>query len=222
MNKITPESVQKFEFYAIFLNNIFLFLGVTLLGWTLFETLFLFWLELISALVVLNYLTLIVPVKYGRPNYHRLPEYRIPALKAIGLTTYTLILHYIALIFIIHLGQVQDWDTSQGIFYTLAQMPIQLWHGSLLLLTIVFLLAYLLPPLLLERQGIQPSLEAMPMQTKVMIHPSQFVAHYVWFLILWAVHYFFQINHPIILMAILMVLKSGHEAYLFYAIKQAY
>ncbi|BDS10233.1 hypothetical protein [Aureispira anguillae] len=219
MNKLTPELVQKFEFYSIFLNNIFLFLGVLLLGWSLFETLFLFWLELLSALVVLIYLILIVPIKYGRPNYHQLPEYQRPALKVIGLTVYTLILHYIALVFIIHIGQVDGWDTTQGVFHTLLQMPVQLWNASLLLLTVVFLLAYLMPPLLLERQGIQPSLDVMPMQTKVMIHPSQFVAHYLWFVTLWAAHSFFSIKNPILLMAILMVLKSAFEAYLFHRTK---
>lgn len=219
MNKITPESVQKFEFYSIFINNIFLLIGVSLLGWTLFETLFLFWLELISAIVVLIYLKIILPLKYGRPGYHHLPEYRIPALKVLGWSIYTLILHYIALVFIIRLGSVETWETTLGVLHTLAQMPQQLWDSSLLLLTFVFLLAYLLPPFMLERRGIRPSIETMPLQTKVMIHPSQFVAHYLWFFILWIANYFLNINSPVLLMTILMLVKSVYEALLFQRIK---
>lgn len=219
MNKITPESIQKFEFYSIFINNLFLLIGVSLLGWTLFETLFLVWLELISALVVLVYLKIIIPLKYGRPGYRHLPEYRIPALKVIGLCIYALFLHYFALVFIIRLGQVDSWDTSLGVFHTLAQMPWQLWNSSLLLLTFVFLLAYLLPPFMLERRGIKPSVETMPLQTKIMIHPSQFIVHYVWFIMLWGVHYWLDLKNPILLMTLLMVVKSGYEAMLFYRVK---
>lgn len=219
MNKITPESIQKFEFYSIFINNLFLLIGVSLLGWTLFETLFLVWLELIAALVVLIYLKVIIPLKYGRPGYQHLPEYRSPALKVLGLSLWTLVLHYFALVFIIHLGLVDSWDTSLGVFHTLAQMPWQLWNSSLLFLTLIFLLAYLVPPFILERRGIRPSIETMPLQTKIMIHPSQFVAHYAWFIMLWAVHYFLNISNPIVLMALLMVVKSGFEAFLFYRVK---
>jgi len=221
MNKITPESIQKFEFHSIFINNLFLLIGVSLLGWTLFETLFLVWLELIAALVVLVYLKIIIPLKYGRPGYQHLPEYRSPALKVLGLSLWTLILHYFALVFIIRLGQVDSWDTSLGVFHTLAQMPWQLWNSSLLFLTLIFLLAYLIPPFILERRGIRPSIETMPLQTKIMIHPSQFIAHYAWFIMLWAVHYFLNISNPILLMTLLMLVKSGYEAILFYRVKAA-
>ncbi|MCH2021079.1 MAG: hypothetical protein MK207_01260 [Saprospiraceae bacterium] len=220
MNKITPELIQKFEFYSIFLNNILLLLGVSLFGWTLFETLFLYWLEPLAALLVINYLILIVPLKNGRPGLLHLAEYRIPSLKTIGLNIYTIIMHYIALVFIINLCKVDGWNTSEGFFYTLAQMPAQLWNGSLLLLTIVFLLAYLMPPILLERRGIKPSLETMPMQTKIMIHPSQFIINYLWFGILWVVHNFNLSSNPIVLIAILMVLKSVYEAFLFFRIQK--
>jgi len=219
MNKITAESIQKFEFYSIFINNFFLLIGVALLGWTLFETLFLVWLELITALIVLIYLKIIIPLKYGRPGYQHLPEYRTPALKVLGLGIYTFVLHYFALIFIIRLGQVDSWDTSLGVFHTLAQMPWQLWNSSLLFLSLLFLLAYLLPPFLLERKGIRPSIETMPLQTKIMIHPSQFIAHYLWFIILWAVHSFLGINNPILLMTLLMFVKSAYEVVLFYRVK---
>lgn len=190
-----------------------------MLSWTLFETLFLVWLELISALVVLIYLKIIIPLKYGRPGYHHLPEYRTPALQVLGLIFYTLVLHYFALVFIIRLGQVESWDTSLGVWHTLAQMPSQLWDSSLLLLTFLFLVAYLLPPFMLERRGIKPSIETMPLQTKIMIHPSQFIAHYIWFIMLWAVHSFLNISHPIVLMTLLMLAKSGYEVMIFYRIK---
>lgn len=219
MNKITPEFIQKFEFYSIFMNNFFLLIGVSFLGWTLFATLFLVWLELIAALIVLVYLKVIIPLKYGRPGYQHLPEYRSPALKVLGLSLWTLILHYFALVFIIRLGLVDSWDTSLGVFHTLAQMPWQLWNSSLLFLTLIFLLAYLVPPFILERRGIRPSIETMPLQTKIMIHPSQFVAHYLWFIMLWAVHCFLNISNPILLMTLLMLVKSGFEAFLFYRVK---
>jgi len=130
-----------------------------------------------------------------------------------------LVLHYFALVFIIRLGLVDSWDTSLGVFHTLAQMPWQLWNSSLLFLTIIFLLAYLVPPFILERKGIRPSIETMPLQTKIMIHPSQFVAHYLWFGMLWAVHYFLNLSNPILLMALLMVVKSSFEVFLFYRVK---
>ena len=181
-----------------------------------------FWLELISALLVINYLTLIVPLKNSRPGYAYLPEYKTPAFKVLGLTIFTLVLHYFALVFIIELGAVDDWDTSQGVFYTLVQMPGQLWRGSLLLLTLVFLLAYLMPPLLLEKRGIKPSFDVLPMQTKVMIHRSQFILHYIWFLALWTAHSFLGLSNPIALVAILMVLKSAAEAFLFFRVRDGF
>jgi len=140
-------------------------------------------------------------------------------LKVLALCIYTLVLHYFALVFIVRLGQVDSWNTSSGVFHTLSQMPWQLWHSSLLLLTLVFLLAYLLPPFMLERRGIQPSIETMPLQTRIMIHPSQFVMHYLWFLMLWVVYSFLGISNPILLMTFLMVLKSAYEAILFYRIQ---
>lgn len=221
MNKITPAAIQKFEFYSIFINNIFLLLGILLLNWTLFDTLFLYWLELLSACVVMNYLQLYIPIKYGRPGYQHHPEYRAPALKTIGLTIVAIIMHYFALLFIIQLS-APDWDTSQGLVHTLAQLPLQLWNRSLILLTILFLVAYLLPSLILERRGIKPSIETMPIQSKIMTHPSQFVVTYVWFAILWAMHHFGQISSPILLITVLMVLKSAYEAFLFFRIKTTF
>lgn len=215
MSNTTPNHLQKFEFYAIFINNLFLLLGVSLFGWTLFDTLFLYWLEPISALVVLGYFVIVLPIKYGRPGTMHLREYQIPALKVLALSIYTLLMHYIALVFIIRLCKIEDWETGQGVLHTLAQLPGQLWSKDLLLLSIVFLLAFLLPPLLLERQGIKPSLETLPMQSKILIHPSQFVTNYLWFGVLWLAYYYGNITQPTLLITILVVLKSAYEAYLF-------
>lgn len=128
MTKITPDFLQKFEFYSIFLNNLFVFLGVWLLDWSLFASVFLVWLELLAAMLVLNYLVVVVPVRYGRPGVRYLEEYRRPAFKVILLSIYTLVFHYMALIFLIELGDVGSWDTSQGILMTLVQMPVELWR----------------------------------------------------------------------------------------------
>lgn len=220
MNKITPNRMQKFEFYGIFLNNIFLLLGVSLFGWTLFDTLFLFWLEAISAIILLIYLYLFVPLKYGRPGTVHLSEFRIPAIKTIVLSIWVLLLHPVVLVELINYCKIETWDTTKGILSTLAQMPRELWRGDLLLLTIIFLLVYLLPPLLLERQGVKPSIEVMPLQTRVMVHSSQFILCYIWFGVLWAVQYYGGIHHSIALVAILVALKSISEAYLFVIIKR--
>lgn len=215
MSETTQNSIQKFEFYAIFINNLFLLLGVSLFGWTLFDTLFLYWLEPISALVVLVYFVLILPIKYGRPGTMHLREYQIPALKVLALSIYTLVMHYIALVFIIRLCEIGDWVMGQGVLHTLVQLPGQLWTKDLFLLSFIFLLAFLLPPLLLERQGIKPSLETLPMQSKILIHPSQFITNYLWFGVLWVAHNYGGITSPVLLITILVVLKSVYEAYLF-------
>ncbi len=219
MNKIRPETVQRIEFFSIFFNNIFLLLGIVFFGWTLFETLFLYWLEPLSALLVLLYIRIRVPLKYGRPGYKHLPEYRNPAIKTVFLTFYTLIMHYFALLFIIRLSHTGGWETNQGVLWTLAQMPSQLWEGNLLFLTLLFLLAYLMPPILLERRGIKPNEETMPLQTKIMIHPSQFVINYIWFLLLWIANVYLGIDSPVMLVSILMLLKSLYEGILYFRIR---
>jgi len=218
MAKITPQHLQKVEFYSIFLNNIFLFLGISLFGWTLFETLFLFWLEPISALLLLLYLRLIVPIKYGHPGIQYKKPYQQGAAKAMGLAVYTLVMSVVSLLFVIHLCDIEGWDTSQGILHTLSQLPWQLWQGNLLLLSILFLLIYLLPPILLEMRGIQPDEDHLPLQTKIMIHPYQFIANYLWFATLWACNAYLTPN-PLVLVLILAVLKSVFEGWLFFRIK---
>ncbi len=218
MTKITPNFLQKFEFYSIFLNNLFVFVGVWLLGWSLFASLFLVWLELLAAMLVLNYLVLVVPIRHGRPGQRHLEEYRQPAFKVILLSIYTLAFHYLALIFLIELGEVSSWDTSQGILMTLVQLPRTL-RESLLLLAILFLLTYLLPPFILERQGIVPSYRRLPMSTRVMIHRSQFVVQYLWFIVLWVLSRFAGWENPVLLVGVVMVLKSLYEGVLFFVIK---
>lgn len=220
MTTITPESLQKFEFFSIFLNNLLLFLGIAVLGWNLFDTLFLVWLELLSAILVLNYLKLVVPVKYGRPGTVHLKEYRQPASRVIALSVYTLVMHYLALVFLIELGGVDNWDTSQGVLMTLVQLPVQLWEQDLLLLSILFLLVYLAPLLLLERRGIMPTLKTLPMSARVMIHRTQFVMQYVWFLLLWALSRYVGWTNPVLLVGIVLLCKSVYEAWVFFSVKR--
>lgn len=220
MTRITPEFLQKFEFYGIFLNNLFVFIGVWLLDWSLFASIFLVWLELLAAMLVLNYLVLVVPVRFGRPGQRHLEEYRRPAFKVILLSMYTLVFHYFVLIFLIQLGQVDSWDTSQGILMTLVQLPVELWREGLLFLAVLFLLIYLMPAFILERQGIVPSYRRLPMSTKVMVHKSQFVMQYVWFLLLWALSYFAGWEHPVLLVGVMMLAKSVYEGWLFFRIRE--
>ena len=220
MTKITPEFLQKFEFYSIFLNNLFVFIGVWLLEWSLFASLFLVWLELLAAMVVLNYLVLRIPIKYGRPGVYHLQEYRRPAFKMLLLSLYTLVGHYFALVFLIELGKVTSWDTTQGVLMTLAQLPAELWKESLLFLAVLFLLTYLLPPFLLERQGVIPSYRRLPMSTRVMVHQSQFIMQYVWLLCWWALSHLAGWEHPLLLVGVVMVLKSVYEGVLFFVIKR--
>lgn len=220
MNRITPDFLQKFEFYSIFLNNLFVFLGVWLLDWSLFASIFLVWLELLAAMLVINYLVIVIPIRHGRPGTHHLAEYRRPALKVILLSLYTLVFHYLALVFLIELGNVSSWDTSQGILMTLSQMPIELWREELLFLAALFLLTYLLPTFLLERQGMVPSYRKLPMSTRVMIHYSQFVMQYVWFIGWWVLSYFVGWKSPVLLIGVIMVLKSIYEGLLFFVIKR--
>lgn len=219
MTKITPDFLQKFEFYSIFLNNLFVFLGVWLLDWSLFASVFLVWLELLAAMLVLNYLVVVVPVRYGRPGVRYLEEYRRPAFKVILLSIYTLVFHYMALIFLIELGDVGSWDTSQGILMTLVQMPVELWREGLLLLSVLFLLTYLLPTFLLEKQGIVPSYRRLPMSTRVMVHKSQFIMQYVWFVLLWGLSFFAGWKNPVLLIGVVMLVKSVYEGLLFFVIK---
>lgn len=220
MTRITPDFLQKFEFYSIFLNNLFVFLGVWLLDWSLFASIFLVWLELLAAMLVLNYLVIVIPIRHGRPGTRHLAEYRRPALKVILLSIYTLVFHYLALVFLIELGNVSSWDTSQGILMTLSQMPVELWREGLLFLAALFLLTYLLPTFLLERQGMVPSYRKLPMSTRVMIHYSQFVMQYLWFIGWWVLSCFVGWKSPVLLIGVIMVLKSIYEGLLFFVIKQ--
>lgn len=220
MTKITPEFLQKFEFYSIFLNNLILLLGVAALGWDLFDTLFLVWLELLAALLVLNYLKLVVPIRYGRPGTVHLDEYRQPALRVIAVSIYALLMHYFVLLFLIQLGNIGSWDTSQGVLMTLVQLPVQLWQKDLLLLSILFMVVYLAPLLLLEKQGIVPKKENLPMSARVMIHRTQFVAQYIWFALLWVLYRYAEIREPVLLVGIILVLKSAYEGWVFFRVKR--
>lgn len=222
MIKVTPDSLQKFEFFSIFLNNFVLFLGVALFGWSLFDTLFLVWLELIAALIVLHYIKVIVPLKYGRPGTAHLNEYRLPALKVVGLTVYTFVLHYFVLLFLIDIGKVDSWDTTQGVLMTLAQLPQQLWQLDLLFLSVLFLLVYLAPLLLLERQGVVPKEATLPMSAKVMVHRSQFVMQYGWFLLLYALNHFLHWDNPLLLVGSMMLCKSLYEGWVFFRQREAF
>ena len=215
MNNLSANKIKKIEFYSIFANNIFLLLGILCFGWTLFETLFLYWLELIAAIIVLIYVQVICPLKYGRPGQIHLPEYRKTAGIILCASFYVLAMHYIVLLYLIDLGALENWDCTQGVWYTLIQLPGQLWNGNLLLLTLLFLMVYLLPTIMNERRGIRPSMENQPIQSKIMTHKSQFVVSYLLFGGLWLMTELFNINQPMVLIATLMILKSAYEAILF-------
>ena len=115
---------------------------------------------------------------------------------------------------LLDIAQVKSWDTSQGILHTLGQLPVQLWKGDLLLLTILFLLVFLLPPLLLERQGVRPDEERLPMQTRLLIYPAQFIANFAW---LGIIYFCYQNGwtNEILLVAILGIFKSIFETIIY-------
>lgn len=215
MSRITPKTIQKLEYFSLFLNNVFLLLGMLFFGWTLFATLFLYCLELLAAVVVLNYLHLWIPRKYGRPGYHHLPEYRQPALKILGLSCYALIAHSFVLLLLIDLHGDPNWQLSAGIGLALAQLPQQLWQQDILIISLLFLVIYLLPFFMLERRGIRPSEATLPAQVRIMTHRSQFVVTYIWFACLALAHYGLGIQHPLALISLLMLLKTVYEVFLF-------
>lgn len=211
--------MQRVELISIFINNIFLLLGILFFGWTLFETLFLYWLEPLSAVTILIYLYVITPLRYGRPGIHLSPEYQKPAWASLGTLVYVLVFHYIALVYMIDLCKLETWDTSQGILHTLSQLPSELYQSGLLWLTLLFLIIYLLPPMLLERRGVKPSYENMPLQSKIMIHPVQFVSNYAFLAMIYWANAF--VESPVLLVLILLVLKSIVEVILFFRIKNS-
>ncbi len=215
MNNLSVNKIKKIEFYSIFLNNIFLLLGILVFGWTLFETLFLYWLELLAAIILLFYVQIVCPLKYGRPGQIHLTAYRKTAAKTLFLTLYTLIMHYQVLLYLIDVGSMNHWDTSHGFVHTLVQLPLQLWEGNLLVLTVLFLLVYLLPSLLNEKKGIRPTLDNLPMQSRIMMHKSQFIVSYLLFAVLWCMSSYFDINQAVFLIAVLLILKSIYEVVLF-------
>jgi hypothetical protein len=215
MNNLSANKIKKIEFYSIFLNNIFLLLGILFFGWTLFETLFLYWLELLAAIILLFYIQIVCPLKYGRPGQIHLTAYRKTAAKTLFLTFYTLMMHYQVLLYLIDVGTMSGWDTSHGFIHTLVQLPLQLWEGNLLVLTVLFLLVYLLPSLLNEKKGLRPTLDNLPMQSKIMTHKSQFVVSYILFAILWCMSEYFAVKEAIVLISVLLILKSVYEIVLF-------
>lgn len=215
MNNLSANKIKQIEFYSIFLNNIFLLLGILFFGWTLFETLFLYWLELLAAVILLFYVQIVCPLKYGRPGQIHLPAYRRTAAITLFITLYTLLMHYQVLLYLIEIGSMSSWDTSNGFVHTLVQLPLQLWEGNLLVLTLLFLLVYLLPSLLNEKKGIRPTIDNLPVQSKIMTHKSQFVVSYLLFGVLWCMSNYFYIDHAVLLVAVLIILKSVYEVALF-------
>jgi hypothetical protein len=58
------------------------------------------------------------------------------------------------------------------------------------------------------------------MSTRVMIHRSQFVVQYLWFVLLWVFSRFAGWENPLLLIGAVMLLKSVYEGVLFFIIKR--
>ncbi len=218
MTAPTSAQLEKIEFYSIFLNNIFLVLGISIFGWTLFDTLFLYWLEPIAAALLLLYIKIVVPLKYGHPGVRHTKEFKQKGLLACLYFIWVLIASYFALKFIIWQSGIPDWTVDNGIFSLLGQLPHQLWKHDLLFLSILFLAVYLLPALLLEKRGIIPLEDKLPMQAQIMLHRLQFFSNFAWYLILWVCAQYVSTN-PVFLITVLALFKSVTEGLLFSRIK---
>ncbi len=208
------KTLQSPEFLMTLLNNFFLPLGMLFFGWTFFESLFLFWLEPLAAIILLIYLRIIIPLKFDPPAARYRPEYQKSVVKTLALLLYTLVAAYISLVVIIDLGQASTWDSSQGIGATLSQLPYQLWQGNLLLLTILFLLMFLIPPIIIERKGYRPSDDRLPLQTLLLIYPWQFFTNFLWLGVLYIIANY-VLNSPLVLICILAICKSIYETIIY-------
>lgn len=213
MKALPSRQLQKVEFYSIFINNLFLIAGIALMGWTLFETLILFWLEPLSALLIRLYIQLILPLKYGRPGTFHLKAYRKNLLTFTGLGIYSLLMQYIALLIIFQVSMI-DYQSNFHLFDNLQILLLQIWNEDLVLLSILLISVYILPPLLMARKNGWIKMNQLSMQSRVMIHPSQFIFNYILFFLL-LISYLYLLESQIMQLALIMILKSIFEALLF-------
>lgn len=213
MNNLNQDLVRKIEFYSIFINNVFFLLGILFFGWSLFDTLFLFWLELPAALLLLAYVNLVVPIKYGYPGSHLKPAYQSVLKRFIGLSLYTIIGLICSLWALMHIGATEVLPIKEGLGVALLALPAYLWKADMAFLTLLFLGMYLLPPFILERKGIKPLIEHLSLQTRIMVHPTQFVAAFVYVSLLFCLSYWF--SNVYVLIGVLILLKSVVDFFIF-------
>ena len=213
MQALPSKQLQKVEFYTIFINNLFLIAGIAFMGWTLFETLILFWLEPLAALLIRLYIQLILPLKNGRPGTFYLKPYRKNLWTFTGMGIYTLIMQYIALLIIFQVSSI-DYSSNYHLFDNLKTLLLQIWNADLVLLSILLISVYLLPPVLMARKNGSIKMNQLSMQIRVMVHPSQFILNYILFFLL-LLSYLYLLESQIMQLASIMVLKSIFEALLF-------
>lgn len=214
MRLFNPQTFKSPLFYASLLNSFLLPIGMLFFGWTLFQTLFLYWLEPLAALILLIYLELVIPKKYAAASNATNAAQQKKRLQIIGLSIYTACLSFATLLLIIHISNVPDWDISQGIGDTLSQLPRQLWQNDLLLLSVLFLGMFLVPILLLEKRGFIPIASQLPTSSRLLIQPLQFIFNFLWLGII-GVFYYTGLINPLSLLCILTLFKLLSDAGLY-------
>ena len=196
------ETLKSPQFILVLVNNLLLPIGMLLFGWSFFATLFLYWLEPLAALVVLLYLDIIVPQKYNLPTRQKQQQKK----RLILLGGYVSTVSFLTLLVIIHISNIPGWEITTNLGDTLAHLPFQMWEDSLVLLTLLFLSMFLLPIFLLEKQGIIPQKDRLPLPSQLLIYPLQFLLNYLWIGIL-LVLYSFVTTNGVLLIFILTTFK---------------
>jgi hypothetical protein len=174
------ETLKSPQFILVLVNNLLLPIGMLLFGWSFFATLFLYWLEPLAALVVLLYLDIFIPKKYDLPTRQKQQQKK----RLLLLGGYVGVVSFITLLIIIHISNIPGWEITTNLGTTLAHLPFQMWEDSLVLLTLLFLSMFLLPIFLLEKQGVIPQKDRLPLPSQLLIYPLQFLLNYLWIVLL--------------------------------------
>lgn len=205
-----PETLKSPQFLLVLVNNFLLPIGMLVFGWSFFATLFLYWLEPLAALVVLIYLNIVIPRKYNLPTRQKQQQKKQTLLLGI----YVLLMSFVSLLVIIHISNIPSWSVSTNLGETLSKLPYQMWEDSLALLTPLFLSMFLLPVFLIEKQGVIPQKDRLPLPSQLLIFPAQFVLNYVWLGVLWLLYSFITPN-AVILIFCLTILKTLSDSIIY-------
>ncbi|MCH2045734.1 MAG: hypothetical protein MK212_16575 [Saprospiraceae bacterium] len=213
MAAISQKQINNIELLSLFFNNIFLLLGIAFFNFTLFDTLFLYWLELPVAAGLNIYFYAIAPLKYGHPDTYLDKQYRKKAGFSFIAFLGTCIGHFLMLILILYVSNISKLSIDQGIWQSMSQIPAHLYEADMLWVAILLVVAYILPVWLVGRQNRPIILINMPLQVQIMIHPFQFMVGYLLFGLV-ALTYYYTPN-PLIIILPMILIKSLIEYGLF-------